>query len=365
MDRLDTRKLLALLLEGLPGWGLILLGCLLAAGSLLADAFGFSGQPGIIGWKQQAGAAFGGLLIFAGGWYVVGIRRQATERKDRDSLQLEAMDQADRPFYDSSALRIPFLHEITELYRYRFLLWNLISRDLKVRYKRSVLGFVWAMVNPLLTMAVLLIVFTRLFRFQIEHYPLYILAGLLIWNLYSQGTSVAMRSVLNNSGVRKKIYVPASVFVAAAIGSALVNLLFALAPLLLLSIAMGVPPRATWLLLPLPILQTTVFAFGIGVIIAALSVFFADMLDIYEVLLNAYFYLTPIIYPVSILPPLFLRMEQLNPMFHFIELFRANLIHGEMISTGRIALSSLAALLITAVGWSIFTRLSDQFAYRV
>jgi ABC-2 type transport system permease protein len=360
----STTRLLALLLNGLPGWILVLAGLLLGLGSLFADSLGIGGQPGVIGWKQIAGAAVGGLLAFAGGWIVIRIQQH-----ERDTALIpgypSAQDFEDaRPIYDSAALRIPFLHELSELYRYRFLLWNLVSRDLKVRYKRSVLGFLWAMINPLLTMTVLLVVFTRLFKFQIEHYPIYILAGLLIWNLYAQGTNVAMRSVLDNSDTRKKIYIPASVFVAAAIGSALVNLLFALVPMLLLTVIMGVPPSFTWLLLPIPILQTALFAFGVGVIIAALSVFFADMLDIYDVLINAYFYLTPIIYPASILPALFQRLEQLNPLYHFMDLFRANLLEGAMISPERIVLSTLAALAITVAGWSLFTRLSDQFAYR-
>lgn len=268
------------------------------------------------------------------------------------------------PIYDSSALRIPFVHELTELFRYRFLLWNLVSRDLKVRYKRSVLGFLWAMVNPLLTMAVLLAVFVKLFRFEVENYPIYILSGLLLWNLFSRGTSVAMRSVIDNSPIRNKIYVPASVFVAAAIGSALVNLLFAIAPLLLLAIITGVHPNLAWLFLPVPVLQTALFAFGVGVLIAALAVFFADMLDIYEVLLSAYFYLTPIIYPISVLPDPLLRLERLNPMFHFSDSFRAPLLEGRVPDPGGILLATLLALVMTVIGWSLFTRLMDQFAYR-
>lgn len=270
----------------------------------------------------------------------------------------------DLSVYDSTALRIPFIHELSELLRYRFLLWNLVLRDLKVRYKRSFLGFLWAMVNPLLTMAVLLAVFVRLFRFDVDNYPIYILSGLLLWNLFARGTSVAMRSVIDNSGIRNKIYVPASVFVAAAIGSALVNLLFAIVPLLLLAILTGVRPNLAWLYLPVPILQTTLFAFGVGVLIAALAVFFADMLDIYEVLLSAFFYLIPIIYPISVLPEPLMRLEQFNPMFHFIDGFRAPLLEGRLPDASGILVGSLAALAVTVVGWSLFTRLMDQFAYR-
>jgi len=266
--------------------------------------------------------------------------------------------------YDSASLRVPFIHELTELGRYRFLLRHLVLRDLKVRYKRSVLGFLWAMVNPLLTMVVLLVVFIGLFRFDVEHYPIYILAGLLLWNLFARGTSMAMRAVIDNAGIRNKIYVPASVFVAAAIGSAFVNLLFALAPLLALAVITGVRPNLAWFYLPVPILQTTLLAFGTGVLIAALAVFFADMIDIYEVLLGAYFYLTPIIYPVTILPDQLMKLERFNLLFAFIDGFRSPLVLGTIPDLGGVLLTTLAALAVTIVGWTLFTRLLDQFAYR-
>jgi ABC-type polysaccharide/polyol phosphate export permease len=220
------------------------------------------------------------------------------------------------------------------------------------------------MVNPLLTMAVLLGVFTQLFRFDIEHYPIYILAGLLLWNLFARGTSLALRSVIDNGSIRSKIYVPASVFVAAAIGSAFVNLLFALAPLLALTVMTGVRPNLAWFYLPVPILQTTLLAFGIGVLIAALAVFFADMTDIYEVVLGAYFYLTPIIYPVSILPDSLMKLERFNLVFAFIDGFRSPLLLGRVPELGGVLLTTGAALAVSIVGWTLFTRLLDQFAYR-
>ncbi len=268
------------------------------------------------------------------------------------------------PVYDSDIRRIPFLFEITELIRYRFLLWNLISRDLKVRYKRSFLGFLWAMVNPLLTMIVLMLVFINLFRFDVKNYPIYILSGLLVWQLFARGTASAIRSLLDNSFIYKQIYVPSGVFVAASIGSALVNLFFALLPLLILSWVMGIAPRVSWLFLPIPILLTALFSLGCGLIISALAVFFADILDIYEVGINAYFYLTPILYPVSILQEPLATIERYNPMFHFIDIFRAPLIDGVLPSAGQLGLATLMALVTVVAGWYMFTRLSGQFAYR-
>jgi ABC-2 type transport system permease protein len=273
-------------------------------------------------------------------------------------------NEAPPPVYDSGLRQIPFRFEFTELVRYRFLLWNLISRDLKVRYKRSFLGFLWAMVNPLLTMLVLMLVFLNIFRFDVENYPIYILSGLLLWQLFARGTATAIRSLLDNSFIYKQIYVPSAVFVAAAIGSAMVNLLFALLPLLVLSWVMGVAPRVAWLFLPVPILLAALFSLGCGLIISALAVFFADILDIYEVGINAFFYLTPILYPLAVLQEPLGSIEQANPMYQFIDIFRLALIEGALPPAGQFGLAVLMAAGTVLIGWFVFVRLSGQFAYR-
>ena len=132
----------------------------------------------------------------------------------------------DKPIYDTAAIRSRGMYELRELFRYRFLVTNLIARDLKVRYKRSVLGFVWVMLNPLLSMSVMVIVFSSLLRFRVADYPVYLLCGILIFNLFSQGSVAAMSNLTANGSVMRRMYVPPSAFVASAIGSAVVNLLF-------------------------------------------------------------------------------------------------------------------------------------------
>ncbi len=266
--------------------------------------------------------------------------------------------------YDSDKARLPFLFEISEFWRYRFLFWNLVMRDLKVRYKRSLLGVVWAMLNPLLTMLVLVLVFSYLFRFNVENYPIFVLSGLVIWSLFAQGTTFAMNSILENSGVLKKIYIPSSVFVTSAVGSSVMSLLFSFIPLLILSVMTGVKAQVSWLLLPFPILQVAIFTLGIGSILAALVVFFNDVVHIYSVLISMYFYLTPIIYPMDILPDQIQTLQQFNPMFHYVALLRALLLNSPLPDLRMIGLSTLAAILALFAGWALFTRLSDQFAYR-
>src|SRR5258708_22411405 len=146
------------------------------------------------------------------------------------------------PVYDTGAIKWQGIFELRELFRYRFLVSNLVARDLKVRYKRSVLGFIWVMLNPLLTMGVLVIVFSNLLKFAIPHFPVYLLSGILIFTLFSQGSVAAMSNLSGNGSVLRRMYVPPSVFVASSIGSALVNLLFSVAPFFALALVTAVSP---------------------------------------------------------------------------------------------------------------------------
>jgi len=269
------------------------------------------------------------------------------------------------PTYDSARIKLQSIFELKELVRYRYLVWNLIARDLKVRYKRSFLGFIWVMLNPLLMTAVLAIVFTNFMRFGgTQYYTGYLLAGILMWNLFSQGTVAAMSNLTGNAGTLRRMYIPPSVFVASAIGSALVNLVFALAPLFIVAVVLGVQPSITWLFAPVPILETAVFTLGIGLIVSALMVFYTDVYEIYNVVLMLGMYLTPIFYPLQILPEPLRSAERFNPMFLTMEGLRDAVLYGTLPSLRDAALPAAMALVMFVVGWLFFTRLEGKFAYQ-
>jgi ABC-2 type transport system permease protein len=273
------------------------------------------------------------------------------------------MSQADLRVYDSDAVRLQSAFELKELWRYRFLIGNLIARDLKVRYKRSALGFIWVMLNPLLMMGVMTIVFSSIFRFAIPHYSAYLLGGILVWNLFSQGSVATMSSLQSNGRILQKMYVPPSAFVASAVGSALVNLAFALIPFFGLAILVGVTPSPTWAFVVVPIVETTLFTFGVGLITAALYVFFHDIYEIYSVFLTALMYLTPIFYPVSKLPIWVQNVEKFNPMFQFINTFRNPVLIPGYVPPLHILLpGAIMSLLAFAIGWLVFTQLEGRFA---
>ena len=269
------------------------------------------------------------------------------------------------PYYDSAARSAPFVEEGQALLRYRDLIVQLVSRSVKARYKRSFLGVAWTMVNPLLTMTVLTLVFSQLFRAPAREYALYVLSGLVMWNFFAQSTMAAMSDLLWGGGLITRVFLPKSVFALAALGTGLVNLLLALVAYAVIALVLGVPPTWSWLLLPIPILAVGLFALGIALALSAAAVYFADVMPTYEVLLTAWLYLTPVIYPIGLLPESVQAWLQWNPMFWYVQAFRAVLYEGRLPDGGTLAVAFGAGLAALALGWWIFTLKSREYAYRV
>lgn len=265
--------------------------------------------------------------------------------------------------YDSVRARLRSVDEVRELWRYRYLIRNLVARDLKVRYKRSVLGIIWVSLNPLLTMAVQALVFSSFFGSTLPHYPVYLLAGTLVFTLFSQSTVAAMGNLINNGSTLRRMYVPPSVFVSSSIGSAVVNFVFALVPLLIVALLFQAPLSITWLYILVVSAQTAIFASGLALMLATSMVFFNDTNEIYLVFIAAYNFLTPIFYPLSLLPTWLQQMERYNPMFLYVSGAQRAITLG-VLPNLEVQLTGWAVALISlVVGWLIFTSLEDRFAY--
>ena len=218
--------------------------------------------------------------------------------------------------------------QIATLKKFRHLLILMVKRDFITRYRRSVLGILWSMLNPLLTMTVLVIVFSFLFRFDIPNFAVYVLSGQIIFGLFSESTNQAMNSIIANAGIIKKVYVPKYIFPVSKVVSSVVNFTFAFAAFLLVAFVTRAPLHWTILLIPIPILYTFMFALGFGMLLSSMAVFFRDMQHLYGVALTAWMFFTPIIYPVSILPERVYHLMHLNPLFHFVSYFRALALDG-------------------------------------
>ncbi len=269
------------------------------------------------------------------------------------------------PIYDSTRPRLPLIEDALELFRYRDLLWSLVQRDLTVRYKRSVLGFFWTMLNPLLTMLVMAVVFSSALRFPAEHYAVYLLSGLLLWNFFSQSTIQAIGNLVWGGDLVNKIYVPKSVFVVSAIGVGLVNWIFALVPLTLIMLVTGQAFSIALVCLPVSIVFGVLFATGVALVVATLAVFFSDIANVYQVGLTILMYLTPIIYPIAVVPTQYQVFLRLNPLYYFVELFRQPIYDGRIPDPWVWGTGAILAVGMLIAGWWVFTSKADEFTYRV
>jgi len=264
--------------------------------------------------------------------------------------------------YDSADRPSPFIEEFLSLLQYRELIFQLISRSVKTRYKRSFLGVAWTMVNPLLTMGVLTLVFSSLFRFPAENYALYVLSGLLLWNFFAQSTTAAMGDLMWSGGLITRVNFPKSVFPIAAVGTGLFNLILALIPYFIIALILGAKISIAILWLPISILIATIFTLGIAMALSSVVVFFADVLPMYEIVLTAWLYLTPIIYPIELLPEPIQSVLRFNPLLPIVEVFRAPLYEGMPPDLFTLAYASAVAIVALVLGWWMFTRKSREFA---
>jgi homopolymeric O-antigen transport system permease protein len=261
--------------------------------------------------------------------------------------------------------RAPVLRDLREVLGYGSLLRELVARDLKVRYKRSVLGVVWTMLNPLLLMVILAFVFSHVLRVTVEHFAVYLLSALVLWNFFSQATSWSTACFLSYAPIIKRVYVPRSIFVLATVLAGVVNLLISLVPLALIMLFFGHRFSPALAFLPVPIVLTTLFALGVSLALAPLSVMFADVVPIYQVVLTAWMYVTPVIYPLTALPDEYRRILVLNPMTHLVEAFRTPIYQGAIPSANVLITSTVAGFGTLLIGWFIFRRYSDRVAYLI
>ena len=254
---------------------------------------------------------------------------------------------------------------ITEIYSNRELIWALALKELRVRYKRSALGFLWALLNPLLMMVILTVVFSTIMRIQVDHYAIFLLSALLPWTLFSQSLSYAVESIVSNGELLKKIYVAKSVFPMAAVLSNVINFFFSLIPLVILLPLLRFPFHWTWIYLPVPLLGLVLFSLGCSFFLAMANVFFRDVAHILQVILTAWFYVSPIIYSLDFVPGRYKFFFRLNPMLYLLNGFRLAIYYG-LLPSLQSAVASLAwGTLGLVLGYSIFRRYQDTLVFYV
>jgi ABC-type polysaccharide/polyol phosphate export permease len=273
---------------------------------------------------------------------------------------------AENAVYDSARRIHPALEELREIINYRDLIVQLVRRDVLTRYKRSVLGIAWTLLNPLGMMLVLTLAFSQILRFNTVYgYAAFVLSGLIAWNFFGQSTTAAMVNLVWGGGLLSRIYIPRASFALAAIGTAMVNILLALIPLLAVNLITGVPITPAFLFVPVPLLLLACFSLGLGLLLSTSAVYFPDIAEMYQIILSAWFYLTPIIYPVQALPEPLQYWIRFNPMYQLLELFRLAVYYGRFPTWEQLWPSLLIASVTLVLGWVIFSRKSNEFGYRI
>lgn len=245
--------------------------------------------------------------------------------------------------------------------QYHYLLKVLIWRDFSVKYMSSSLGMLWSLFNPLLTMGVYLVVFSTLFTSNIEYFPVYLMSGIVLMNAFGEATNLGLQSIVGNSALITKVYMPKVIYPLSKVMSSTINLCLSIIPLLLVMLITGVPFTKSLLLLPLAVLFLLAFSLGVGLILAAMNVFFRDIQFLWSVVLTMLNFLSPVFYPESIIPANLLPIYRLNPMYQIMHFMRAIVIGGAAPTPDAFLGCILTAGISLAVGLWFFRKNQDKF----
>jgi lipopolysaccharide transport system permease protein len=248
---------------------------------------------------------------------------------------------------------------------YRELIRILTVSDLKVKYQSSVLGFAWSLLNPLLMMLVLYLVFSNVFKANQDYFALYLLIGIVTWRFLANGTSSSMMAIVGKSSLVTKIYIPRQVLVLSTVLSSFISSLLEFLVLFVLIVIFGVKLSPNILLFPFIYIIYFVFVYGVSLALAALYVYYRDLNQIWEVLLQLGFFLSPIVYPLSTVPAEYLNIYMLNPVTVFLQIYRDILLYAQTPSLTSIAFVLLSAVISLAAGAAVFKRLERRFAEEI
>jgi len=258
--------------------------------------------------------------------------------------------------------------------KYSFLLQQLVIRDFKVKYKRSVLGVLWSILYPLLMMMVMAIIFSNMFKFSMEgvNYLVYLMSGLVVFNYFSEATNNAMGSIFGNASLINKVYIPKYLFPIAKCLFVGINFLFSLLPLFIIVLVSGNPSEGTkcylniyYLLLPIIYIFMFMFVTGVGYILATCAVYLRDMIYMWGIAITILNYFTPVFYSLSILPKFLRKIFIFNPLYQFINASRDILLYSQMPTWTNLLGCALSGVIVLLIGLIIFRKNQDKFIYYV
>lgn len=258
--------------------------------------------------------------------------------------------------------------------KYQFLMRQLILRDFKKKYKRSVLGVVWSLLYPILMMTVMAIVFSQMFKFKVEgiNYLVYLMTGIIMWQYFSEASNSAMTSVVDNFALISKVYIPKYIFPVAKCLFVGINFVLTLIPwfvlIVLTQFGLGTYPASInwyYLIIPYIVLCMFLFTVGMGLLLSCVSVFLRDVFYIYGIILTIWNYFTPVFYSIEILPLYLQKLFQFNPLYQFINGVRDIVLYGNAPTLGYLVLIGAIGLGTLLLGGLVFKKNQDKFIYYI
>jgi ABC-type polysaccharide/polyol phosphate export permease len=252
---------------------------------------------------------------------------------------------------------------VKNFWKYKDLFVELIKKDIKLKYRNSILGVLWSMLNPLLMMIVLTIIFSHLFDRHIDNFPVYVLSGRLVYQFFSESTNFAMDSIVLNSQLIRKVYIPKYLFTLSRIFSSFITTLIAVVPLILVMLVTNVQFHWINFLVVIPLLTLLITCIGVGLFLASINVFFRDMKHLYSVVLTIVMYLTPIFYPAEIIPQQYRALVEINPLFNIVGMFRGILLEGTAPTFYTVFISLIYSIIVFLFGFLVFYKKQDKFIF--
>lgn len=258
------------------------------------------------------------------------------------------------------------IKELRETFKFRYVIFNAVYTNLKQKYRRSVLGFLWSVVAPLLQNLIIGVVFSYLMRFDMPNYIVYLFAGIVFYNILSTVIMQSPYIMINNEGFIKKIYVPKLVFVLQVVFLEIVNFILILISLIILGIIFKkLSFSFSYLFLPVPLFLLIIFLIGAATIISIMSVYFRDMMHIVPVVMQAVFFLTPVLYPMSIVPEKMQKIIKLNPFYYFVEIFRIPVLYNKLPDLKYILVCLFISSMTFFAGLSVLKRYNNRIVFKL
>jgi len=250
---------------------------------------------------------------------------------------------------------------VDNFFKYRNLLIELVIRDIKIKYRRSILGIFWSFLEPLVFLIALTVIFSTFFKHNISNYPVYLLTGRLIFDFFAKGSNASLASIFKNASIIKKVYVPKYMYPLGVTFSAFVTFLLSLIVLLVVMLLTHAPFTLYILLGIVPIGLLLIFTIGVGLILATISVFFRDIEHLYGIFVTILLYGSAIFYPPEIIPAQYQWILNLNPVYVFISLARDAFLYGQFFNLGQLLFATVSSIVAIVIGVLLFYKYQDKF----